>query len=109
MTDTQHFARVAGKSLSRLTTLVEQAAEVLDQRGSLRLRTAILKELHFALGTVRAIHTSETWDGADVRTLAPFLNAEIERVQTIRRGGKGRPALAIVAGTDMEGANGNAA
>jgi hypothetical protein len=106
---TLHFARVVGKSLSRLTALIEQAAAVLDQRGSLRVRTAILKELHFALGTVQAIHTSETWDGMDESTLIPFLNSEIDRMRGMVRGKRPRPALRIVGGTDMEGVNGDAA
>jgi hypothetical protein len=42
----------------------------------------------------------------DQNTLVPFLDAEIDRMREMKRGAKPRPALAIVAGTDMEGANG---
>ena len=73
------------------------------------MRTAILKELHFTLGTVQAIHSSETWDGMAESTLIPFLNSEIDRVRGMVRGKRPRPALRVVGGTDMEGANGNAA
>jgi hypothetical protein len=102
--DILHFVSLTGESLSRLSALVEQAAALLDQRGSLRLRKSIVRELHMKLSAVRAIHTAETGDFDH-----PFLNAEFERMGTIKRGGTGRPALAIVAGTDMEGTHGNAA
>lgn len=51
---TPHFVKVAGESLSRLTALIEQAAALLDQRGSLRVRAAILKELHLSMRAGRS-------------------------------------------------------
>lgn len=93
MSHAAHFARVAAADMRRLTALIEQAATVLDQRGTLRLRTAILKELNGALGAVEAIHTSETWDGHSPHGL--LLGAESNRVRGLLSGDKPRPALAI--------------
>jgi hypothetical protein len=106
MDNALHFASVAAGSLARLTTLIEQAAALLDQRGSLRLRKSIVKELHFSLSAVRAIHTASTWNDG---TPGPFLAAEIKRARSLKAGGKGRPHLTVIAGTDVEARGGTTA
>jgi hypothetical protein len=102
-----HFVKVTSESLSRLTDLIEQVAGVLDQRGTLRVRTAIVRELHFALCVLRAANNSAIpgYDGER----AGFLAAEIERAGALRGTAAERaamtnhsPRLRIVGGTDME-------
>jgi hypothetical protein len=106
----RHFVKLTAASLARLTVLVEQAAALLDQRGSLRLRKAILSEARMAVDALRAFDNSLIGFGFDDRPPTDLLAAEAEHLRDLRAGrGKLRPALHIVGGTDMEGANGNAA
>jgi hypothetical protein len=87
-------------------------AALLDQRGSLRVRKAILSEARMAVDALRAFDNSLIGFGFDGRAPTDLLAAEAVRLQDLhagRRKSRPRPALRIVGGTDMEGANGNAA
>ncbi len=116
MDSTTHFIVVTGKSLSRLTALMEQAAPVLDARGGRRLRGAMLKELHFALGCLQAANNSTIpgFDGS--QDVGNFLMREVLAMRAIKPPLRGRrgpqlepaqrtsaPHLRVVGGTDMEG------
>jgi hypothetical protein len=108
----RHFVKLTATSLSRLTVLVEQAAALLDQRGSLRVRKAILSETRMAVDALRALDNSLIGFGFDDRPPTDLLAAESDRLRDLhcgRRKSLPRPALRIVGGTDMEGADGNAA
>jgi hypothetical protein len=108
----RHFVKLTAASLSRLTVLVEQAAALLDQRASLRLRKAILSEARMAVDALRAFDNGLIGFGVDDRPPTDLLASEASRLRDQRgRRGKSRPrpALRIVGGTDMEGANGNTA
>jgi hypothetical protein len=108
----RHFVKLTAASLSRLTVLVEQVAAVLDQRGSLRVRKAILSEVRMAVDALRALDNGLIGFGFDDRPPTDLLASEAMRLQDLRAGrrkSRPRPALRIVGGTDMEGANGNAA
>jgi hypothetical protein len=108
----RHFVKLTAASLSRLTVLVEQVAAVLDQRGSLRVRKAILSEARMAVDALRALDNGLIGFGFDDRPPTDLLDAESGRLRDLHAGRerpRPRPALRIVGGTDMEGANGNAA
>jgi hypothetical protein len=93
---TSHFVGVTAKSLSRLSTLIEQAAALLDERGGRRLRTAIVKETHFALGALQAADNSVRGFGlSGVEPSAP-LATETDRMGQLKGGITPRPALRLV-------------
>jgi hypothetical protein len=109
MDNTRHFVAVTAASLSRLAAAVEEAAAVLDQRGGRRARAQIVKEAHFALGALQALDNSLSDFAAGLAPPTPLLRAEVDRLKTLRAGGRLPAVLRIVGGTDMEGRNGNAA
>jgi len=101
----RHFVKLTAASLSRLTVLVEQAAAVLDQRGSLRVRKAILSEARMAVDALRAFDNGLIGFGFDGRPPTDLLATEADRLRDLhggRRKSRPRPALRIVGGTDME-------
>jgi hypothetical protein len=101
----RHFVKLTAESLSRLTVLVEQAAALLDQKGSLRLRKAILSEARMAVDALRALDNGLIGFGFDDRPPTDLLASEAMRLQDLRAGrrkSRPRPALRIVGGTDME-------
>jgi len=105
----RHFVKLTAASLSRLTVLVEQAAAVLDQRGTLRVRKAIIAEARMAVDALRAFDNGLIGFGFDGRPPTDLLASEAVRLQDLRAGRgrprqrpQPRPALRIVGGTDME-------
>jgi len=101
----RHFVLLTAASLSRLTELVEQVAAVLDQRGTLRVRKAILSEARMAVDSLRALDNGLIGFGWDDRPPTDLLASEAVRLQDLRAGRtpqqRPRPALGIVGGTDM--------
>jgi hypothetical protein len=99
MDSTRHFVVATAASRSRLAALIEEAAAVLDQRGSRRLRTNIVKEAQFALGVLRAIDNAAAGFACGDVPPSNLLDAEIKRLGDLRAG-RGLPVtLRVVAGT----------
>jgi hypothetical protein len=102
MDSTSHFVAVTSESLLRLVTLVEQAAALLDQRGSRALRKKIIKETHFALGALRAVDNSVRGFGFGAVPPSALFDREMYRMADLKNGRAVRPTLCIVGGTDMK-------
>jgi hypothetical protein len=95
MDSTQHFVGLAAKGLSRLSTLIEQAAALLDERGGRRVRKAMLQEMHMVLVNIRAADNSLRGFACGGEP-SPLLEIEIDRMCQVKRGAQPRPALRLV-------------